>query len=272
MTSRLGLLTVAAGTLLAASCATLPESRPPRPPNPEGVRAQLLQDEAVVRSIKGVARFEYNGARGSGSATQVIVVALPDRARVETLSPLGTTALVVTLQGEMLRMHSLVQQEYAFGRASREVLRRLLSVPVPPEFLLRLLAGLPPLPVQAEDPRFQVVVDGSAVRVESVEGEWWQRLWTGEGGTAIERGEAGRISETILRFGFSDRRRTAGVEFPFAVWVEDAKTGARFQVAYDRVWLNSPIEESLFDLPAPQDGRTRIIDLGGALPPPPGSP
>jgi hypothetical protein len=226
----------------------------------------------VIRSVKGVARFEYEGPRGSGSASQVIVVALPDRARVETLSPLGTTALVVTLRGETLRMHSVIQHEYAFGRASREVLRRLVNVPVPPELLVRLLAGLPPLPVRPEDPRLLVVIEGPAVRVESVDGEWWQRLWTGQDGTGIERGEAGRISETVLRFGFSGRRPTAGAEFPFAMWVEDAAGGGRFQVTYERVQLNGPVEEALFDLPPPQDGQTRIIDLGNNILQSPGSP
>jgi hypothetical protein len=126
--------------------------------------------------------------------------------------------------------------------------------------------------VHAEDPRLRVVDEGSAVRVESVDGEWWQRLWAGQDGTGIDRGEAGRISETVLRFGFSDRRPTAGAEFPFAMWVEDATAGGRFQVTYERVQLNGPVEENLFDLPPPQDGRTRIIDLGRDTPPPPGSP
>jgi hypothetical protein len=219
-----------------------------------------------------MARFGYEGPRGSGSATQVIVAALPDRARVETLTPLGTTALIVTLRGETFRMHSLMQHEYAVGRANGELLRRLVNVPVPPEFLVRLLAGLPPLPVPGEDRGYRVAVEGDAVRVESVNKDWWQRLWTGRDGTGIERGEAGRNTETVLRFGFSDRRPTSGVEFPFAMWVEDATGRGRFQVEYERLQLNGPVEDALFDLPAPQDGRTRIIDLGGAIPPSPGSP
>ena len=259
-------LTGAVGLLLIASCALVPAARQPGLPNPEGVRAHLLRDEAAIRSVQGVARFGYEGPRGSGSATQVIVLALPDRARVETLSPLGTTLLVATLQGERLRVHSLMRHEYAAGLASQEALGRLVNVPVPPALLVRLLAGLPPLPVRAEDPRLQVVVEGSAVRVESVDAEWWQRLWTGPDGTGIERGEAGRISETALRFGFADRRPTAGVEFPFAVWVEDAAKGGRLELAYDRLKLNEPVEEALFDLPPPQGGQTRIIDLGGDLP------
>ena len=260
-------LTGAVGLLLTASCALVPAARQPGLPNPERVRAQLLRDEAAVRSVQGVARFGYEGPRGSGSATQVIVLAPPDRARVETLSPLGTTVLVATLQGERLRVHSLMRHEYAAGRASQEALGRLLTVPVPPALLVRLLAGLPPLPIRAEDPRLQIIVEGSAVRVESVDAEWWQRLWTGPDGTAIERGEAGRISETALRFGFADRRPTSDVEFPFTVWVEDVATGGRLELAYDRLKLNEPVEEALFDLPPPQDGQTRIIDLGGDLPP-----
>ena len=251
------------GLLLATSCALVPDVRQFGPPNPEGIRATLLRDEAVIRSVKGVVRFGYEGPRGSGSATQVVVLALPDRARVETLSPLGTTVLVATLRGETLRVHSIMRHEYAVGRANQETLGRLVNVPVPPALLVRLLAGLPPLPIRAEDPRLQVVVEGSTVRVESVDGEWWQRLWAGPDGTGIERGEAGRISKTALRFGFADRRSTAGVEFPFAMWVEDAERGGRLELAYDRLQLNEPVEDALFDLPPPQGGQTRIIDLGG---------
>jgi hypothetical protein len=253
----------AAGLLLATSCALVPGARQIGPPNPEGVRATLLRDEAAVRTLKGVARFGYEGPRGSGSATQVVVLALPDRARVETLSPIGTTLLVATLRGETLQVHSIMRHEYAVGQANQETLGRLINVPVPPALLVRLLAGLSPLPIRAEDPRLQIVVEGSAVRVESVDGEWWQRLWTGPDGTGIERGEAGRVSQTTLRFGFTDRRPSAGGEFPFAVWIEDATQGGRLELAYERLQLNEPVEEALFDLPPPQGGQTRIIDLGG---------
>ena len=253
----------AVGLLLATSCALVPGVRQSGPSNPEETRAKLLRDEAAVRSVKGVARFGYEGPRGSGSATQVIVLALPDRARVETLSPLGTPLLVATLRGETLRVHSIMRHEYAVGQANQETLGRMVNVPVPPALLVRLLAGLPPLPIRAEDPRLRVVIEGTTVRVESVDGDWWQRLWAGPDGTGIERGEAGRFSEAALRFGFADRRPTAGVEFPFAVWVEDAAQGGRLEFAYDRLQLNEPVEDALFDLPPPQGGQTRIIDLEG---------
>jgi hypothetical protein len=86
----------AAGLLLLASCAVTPVPRLAAPPDPDRVRSRLLQEEAATRTVRGLARLVFEGPSGSGSASQVVVVALPDRARVEALTPLGTTALVAT--------------------------------------------------------------------------------------------------------------------------------------------------------------------------------
>ena len=205
---------VAAGLLLTAACAVLPAPRLAAPPELETVRDLLLHDEATAQTVRGLARVGFDGPRGSGSATQAVVVALPDRARVEVLTPLGTTALVATLRAEELRVHSPIRHEYSVGRATRETLARLVMVPVPPACLLRLLAGLPPLPVRAQDPRLTLVAEGPVVRVETVDGEYWQRLWTGTEDPGVARGEVGRASELLLTFSFADRRLDAGTGVP----------------------------------------------------------
>jgi len=257
---------VAAGLLLTAACAVLPEARRAAPPELETVRALLLHDEATAQTVRGLARVGFDGPHGSGSVTQAVVVALPDRARVEALTPLGTTALVATLRGEELRVHSPIRHEYGVGRATRETLARLVMVPVPPALLLRLLAGLPPLPVRAQDPRLTLASEGPVVRVETVDGEYWQRLWTGTEDPAVARGEVGRASEVLLTFAFSDRRPVHGRAFPFAQQVTEPSTGSQLRVQYEQVALNAPAEAALFDLPPPADPRTRIIELGGAGP------
>jgi hypothetical protein len=257
---------VAAGLVLTAACAVLPAPRPAAPPELETVRDLLLHDEATVQTVRGLARVEFDGPQGSGSATQAVVVALPDRARVEVLTPLGTTALVATLRAEELRVHSPIRHEYSVGPATRETLARLVMVPVPPALLLRLLAGLPPLPVRAQDPRLTLVAEGPVVLVETVDGEFWQRLWTGPEDPGVARGEVGRASEALLTFSFTDRRLVHGRTFPFKLQVGDPSTGSRLRVQYDEVSLNAPAEAALFDLPLPADPRTRIIDFGGAGP------
>ena len=254
----------AAGLSLAASCAVLPAPQLGAPPNPDAVRDRLLQDEAATHTVRGLARLTFEGPQGGGSAAHAVVVALPDRARVEALTPLGTTALVATLRGTELRVHSLLQREFGVGRATRETLGRLVKVAVPPEPLLRLLAGLPPLPVRAQDPRLTLAADGAALRVESVDGEHWQRLWIEAEGTGVARGEVGRASEVLFTFAFADRQPIDGRDFPFEVRVEEPVTRSRLRVRYERVQLNVPADPDLFELPWPTDPATRIVDLGGA--------
>jgi hypothetical protein len=251
----------AAGLFLVASCALTPASRVTPPPDPATVQSRLLQDEADTRTVSGLARLAFEGPLGGGSGSQVVVVALPDRARVEALTPLGTTVLVATVRGDSLRAHSPVRHEYWIGRANRETLGRLLNLPVPPQLLLRVLAGLPPLPMRAGDPRFTTVLDGEALRVESVDGELWQRLWTEPNDPAVGRGEVGRASEALFLFAFADRRPTDGRDFPFEIRLEEVATRTRLHVQYERVQLNRPADPDLFDLPPPADPQTRIIDL-----------
>lgn len=261
----------AAGLPLAASCAVLPTPRPPAP-DARLVQARLLQDDADTRTVRGLARVAFAGPEGSGTASQVVVVALPDRARLETLTPLGTTALVATLRNGDLRVHSPLRHEYGAGRATRQTLARLITVPVPPELLLRLLAGLPPLPLRAGDPRLTAVEEAASVRVESVDGEHWQRLWTGAGEMGVARGEVGRGSEVLFGFAFADRKPADGRSFPFGLRVEDSARQSHLQLRYERVELNVPVEPGLFELPPPADPATRIIDLGGGASPRRGSP
>jgi hypothetical protein len=257
----------AAGLLFAASCASLPASHRAGPPDLDVVREKLLKDDEATRTVRGVARLAFEGPHGSGSASQVVVVALPDRARVEALTPLGTTALVVTLRAEEIRVHSVLRGEYGVGRASPQTLGRLLKVAVPPELLLRLLAGLPPLPVRAQDPRLTVVSEESVVRVESTDGVYWQRMWTEANEPEIARGEVGRAAEVLFTFAFADRQPTDGRRFPFEVRVEEPATHSRVRVRYERVQLNLPADPDLFELPPPADPRTRTIDLGGVTTP-----
>jgi hypothetical protein len=262
----------AAGLLLLASCAVPPASQLAAPPDPDTVRARLLEDEASTRTVRGLARVTFAGPAGGGSASQVVVVALPTRARLETLTPLGTTALVATLRDEELRVHSPLRHEYGVGRATPQTLGRLVKVPVPPELFLRLLAGLPPLPLRAEDPRLTVVGDGASVRVESVNGEYWQRLWIEADPGGAGRGEVGSGGDVLFRFTLGDRQPTGGRSFPFELRVEDPITQSQLRLQYERVQLNLPVDADLFELPAPADPQTRIIDLGGALAPRSGSP
>lgn len=264
-------LTGAAGLLLAAACTVVREPPPLTSPGPvdrpEAVLSRLVAGQAGVTSVRGLASVHYDGPAGSGSVDQVIVVALPDRARLETVSPVGTTLFVLAILGEDLRVHSPVRHEYGAGRATRETLGRLVRAPIPPGPLLRLLAGLPPLTLRPGDPRVGLAVEGAAVRVESVEGPFWQRLWADPQAAVVDRGELGETTGLLLRFQFGERRPLGGGTFPFAIDIQEVTAGARLTIRYETVRLNVPVEAALFEIPQPANGRTRIFDLEGGTPP-----
>ncbi len=259
------------GVFLAAACAVTPEvpELPAASVRPEVLLERLEAGEAAVTTLRALATVRYEGPTGSGSASQVIVVALPDRARLEVLSPVGTAVLLLAIRGDGLTLHVPARREYGVGRATPDTLGRLVRMPVPPGLLLRLLAGLPPLPVRPGDPRVQVVRDEGVVRVESVDGPFWQRLWTGPDGAWLTGGELGEAGTLLLRFQFGDRRLLDGTPFPFLVAVEGVGARTRVTIRYETVRLNGPVEAELFDLPRPADPGTRILDLGrGPLPAP----
>jgi hypothetical protein len=255
--------------LLAAACGTIPNAPPGPLPElagePGRLLARMAAEEKRLVSVRGLANVLYRGSAGSGSVLQAIVIAPPDRARLETLSPVGTTVLLLTIHGDDLRVHSLLRHEYGVGRATPESLARLAKVPLPPGPLLRLLAGLPPLALHPDDPRVQVSADTPAIRVDSVDGVYWQRLWMDPNGSGVEHGELGEATGPLLRFQFGDRQAVDGTTFPFEIRLEGMATETALIIRYQTVRLNLPVEAELFELPRPTDGQTRILDLGGGL-------
>jgi hypothetical protein len=262
---------LSAGLLLLAACAVVPGAAPPTLPRqwagPEVFLDRLEADDGAVKTVRGLASVRFEGPAGKGSARQVIVVALPDQMRLEALSPLGTAILLLTIRGDDLTVYAPARHEYGMGRATRETLGRLARVPVPPGPLMRLLVGLPPLPIRPGDPRVEIAVEAAAIRVESVDGPYWQRVWSSPDGMVPVRGELGEAGTLLLRFEFGERRQLDGAAFPFAVQLDEMTAGTHLAIQYETVRLNEPVEAGLFELPRPADGTTRIIDLGaGSLP------
>jgi hypothetical protein len=247
----------AAGLALAAGCARVTSA-----PEESTVLSSLFETTAVRQTLRAQAAVRVSGAGRGGSFAQVVVVELPDRARLEVQSMVGSTALVLVVRGDRLQYRSYLEHEYVTAPATRESLDRLAGIPLPPPALLRLLLGLTPLPLTRGDPRMVVEPEGPGFRLESVHGALWQRLWTGAGGL-LERGELGQAGRPLFAFAFREYRPVDGLPFPFELAVEDA-AGRTLTVRYESVKLNDAIPDDLFALPAPTDGRTRIRELQGA--------
>ena len=244
----------------AAACATIPEAPVPRP---EVSASVLPEPEREWKTLRGLARVSFAGPGGSGAAGEVVLVALPDRGRLETLTPLGTTAAVVVVAGGEVRYHSIVSGEFATGRATGGTLERLLGIPVPPGPLLRLLAGLPPLPVPRRDPRTRITSEDDGQWVESVEGPLWQRIrFPAPSATAAVRGELGGAGGPLLTFEWDAWRTVGEVVFPHALRLTGGERGARFDLTYEWVRLDEALDPALFVLPQPAEAGLRVLEFG----------
>lgn len=245
--------------LLGSACSTIPEAPPP---SGEGLPIAVPDALHEWQTVRGLAQVRLAGPAGTGSTRQAVLVALPDRGRLESLTPLGTTAAVLVLAGEEIRLHSVLEREFRSGRASREAMERLTGVAVPPGPWLRLLAGLPPLPVREADPRTESRSGGGVRTIASVDGSFWQRLQLPEqAGGGPAGGVLGDASGPLLEFGWEEWRPVAGWSFPHSVRARATGSGAEVALRYEWVRLGEPLEAELFRLSPPAEAGLRSLRL-----------
>jgi len=256
---------MAAVALAAAGCAP---SAPPltvalTPIAPPEAVAALEAAEGAVRTLRGLADVRLERGGQVQRFREAAVLALPDKLRLETLQFGGATALILAANGDRLVIYSLAAKEFAHGRATADALAALAGVAVEPRHLLRLLAGLPPLPFHGADPRSRLEPDGAEFVAESTAGPFWQRLRLDAGG-AVAGGELRTAAGPVFTFRFDDLRRLGGYGFPYRLQIEQPGA-ARVEVAYRTVELNPPVDVAVFSLAVPAED-VRVVDLDAIRP------
>ena len=91
------------------------------------------------RSLQGLAKVRVKTPQGSKSGAQVIIARSPDKLRAETLSPFGTTMLLLATDGSDLGVLVPSQNRFYFGQADAENIGRFTKVPVRPDDLVDAL-------------------------------------------------------------------------------------------------------------------------------------
>jgi len=266
MTPRRGIAAaLAVLTLAAAACAPSapPVTLPPTPIAPAEAAAALEAAEGAVRTLRGLADVRLERAGQQERFREAAVLALPDKLRLETLQFGGASALILAADGDRLAIYSLATREFAHGRASAGAVAALAGVAVEPRHLVRLLAGLPPLPFESADPRSRVEPDGAEFVAESAAGPFWQRLRLDAGG-GVAGGELRTAAGPVFTFRFEDPRWVGGRAFPHRLHLEQPGAGW-VDLAYRSVELNPPVEGGIFSLAIPA-GDVRVVDLDAAHP------
>lgn len=265
--------------LLALAACAAPPPAPEVPgvpiPLPDRLLSRLAAAEREVRGVRGLARVAIAARGARRTVTEAVLLAPPDRLRLETLAFGGTTALALASDGAELFVHAPGAGRFLRGRATPQNLAAVAGVRLQLAHLVRILAGLPPLPVRPEDPRLLArAVDGE-VTLESGDGPFTQRLRAAGPDGPLRGGELWEAGRPSLQFGFEDWRaaRGPGAEagardvpllMPWRIGFRQPEEGLEVQVAYQDLEVDGPGPADLFRLPPPTDDATRVIDLDTA--------
>lgn len=258
---RLWLLAAVAGTVLGG-CASLldlvPEEKNLRlvsRPVTEEILRTLKDREAKVTSLKAVLDLTvwYGGNRRY--LQEVAVVERPDLVRLETIGWGGLTTLVVASDGRRLAAHAPLENTFLEGSPTPDNVAAVAGIRVAPAHLVRLLLGLPPLPIRIEKAAIYRSDDDHAYLLREREAPFTQRLWLSDDDLTLLRGELYDWKSLLLRFRYSPEGYGL-----YALLLEEPLRRVVVEVSYRSYDLNPELPGELFQLPHPA-GRARVVDL-----------
>ena len=97
------------------------------------------------RALTSDAKIDYFGDAGRIRGRLLYVVAVPDKLRLDVVSPFGATVSTLTSDGHVFSLFDLRQKQFLRGPANACNLGRFTHVPIPPAALVQLLRGEAPV-------------------------------------------------------------------------------------------------------------------------------
>jgi len=111
---------------------------------------RLRETTSCNRAVQGEARLSFSGV-GRRLVGRVLYLAhAPDDLRFDIFSSFGVTISTLTSDGDRFSLLDTGQRSFFVGPASACNVQRFTRVPVPPEALVELLRGRPPVLVHDE--------------------------------------------------------------------------------------------------------------------------
>jgi hypothetical protein len=217
----------------------------------------LRRRAADFRSLRALVRVDYYGPDGRSSFQEAVLVERPERMRLETLSMLGAVLIVTVNDKEILGFHPR-EGAVVRGARSKENLRRYTQIPLELYEITALLAGLPPVDLNA--PRRQ---NGNALILPSVNGKRDVVKFESDDAvpTGWERFDGDGAIELSARF--TDYIQTAAGLFPAKIEVASARDGKRLELRYQEPEVNSALAPELFSQQIPANVKEYSIEALG---------
>ena len=253
---------VIAATLGSSGCA----ARRPRPAGPATLpgagelQAVLARRHEAVHSLRALAHVHYRAPEESNSSRDAVVVARPDRLRVEVLSLFGSVFVLAANEG---RLTAYARQENTIyrGHASPENLWRYVRLTLPVNLLVDIiLATPPPQPAKAAQVSFDAASGFIGLREELEDGV--RVVWFSPEALPVGAQAQSLDGRTQWRATFGRYEDQAGVALATLIVLEVPEWQRSLEIALEDIDLNPELDPAVFAVQTPPG--SKVVDLDRA--------
>jgi len=251
---------VAVGLLFAGCAARRPPARhlPPAVlPAALDLDAALHARQSALQSLRALARLRYQAPEDSSTSREAIVVARPDRLRVEVLSLFGSVFVLTADNGE-IRAYARQEDTVYRGTASPQNLWRYTHLGLPVSDLVAIVLGTPP-PRRTQRQQVGFDADTGWVSLQQQLDEGAQIVWFSDGRLPVAAEQRGNDGRAQWRVTFSDYEVHDGVPVATRIGIGWPSGERSLQIALEQIDVNPALDNSVFALQAPQG--SKVVDL-----------
>jgi outer membrane lipoprotein-sorting protein len=230
-------------------------------PSAAELEAVLAKRRDTVHSLRALAHVRYRDPEESNSSREAIVVARPDRLRVEVLSLFGSVFVLAADDG-LLTAYARQENTLYRGHASPENLWRYVRLTLPVSDLVDLVLGTPPLRQTKEA---DVSFDPWTGSIQLVQ-EWAhgaQLVWFSPTALPLRTEEQGPDRQTLWRATFDNYESQNGFAVATRIALELPAWQRSLDIALEDIDLNPKLDSAVFAVQTPPG--SKVVDLDAVV-------
>jgi hypothetical protein len=218
----------------------------------------LAKRREAVHSLRALAHVHYRDPEESNSSREAIVVARPDRLRVEVLSLFGSV-FVLAADGGLLTAYARRENTIYHGRASPENLWRYVGLTLPVSELVDLVLGTPPLRQAAAatvsfDPRT------GWIQLTQQWAQGVQLVWFSTTALPLRTEEQNPDRQTLWRATFDDYESQNGFAVATRIALEVPAWQRSVDITLEDIDLNPRLDSAVFAVQTPPGSKVVNLD------------
>jgi hypothetical protein len=227
-------------------------------PSAADLEAALDARRGAVHSLRALARLRYRDADASGAARQAIIVARPDRVRVEVLSVFGAV-FVLTAEDGAMTAYARDEDTVYRGQASLENLQRYARLFMPVRDLVDFVLGTPP-PRPARQERVSFDAEAGGIRLWRALDDGAQIVWFNDATLPVAAEERRSDGRALWHATFTRYEDHGGIPLATQLGLDLPVSERSIDIRLEDVDVNPALDASIFAFQAPPGSKVVNLD------------